>query len=722
MTAGTLRFSILLLATAALAGGPSNPEAGASGPETREDPAAVMGTFCPGPRVDLPPVCGAALEGPQISCTVPGDVQGGLRQPDFNVRQRASDLFSWQVLIGLNWPAKPGERGEPDRGRSISDPGPRVWETWKETSEVFRQKKGQPVAPAPWEAPEPIPQACRGAAKVLVRDLKVDDVQEAVVQPTFADGTRPGTLTDQRGRRVRYEIRINRKAFDYIVDNRLWDGRAQAKVKEVQFPDGAMLTKAAWREVGADESSRFHSIEACLCEDDAQGALSDCRRQAMGLVGFHVMSKTPSAPQWIWTTFEQEDNVVGRHGVAPSFFDPRCEGCETNRQGETGFPNQVTRLIPIPSRDPDCSKPRQAVDNVARLNREMSAALARAATVFSRYELVGTQWPFPADGLDQPATVFGVEPALLGNTTLETYIQESSSCMGCHSIARTDSRERWISADFTFTLNDAFPNPDPDATSPPPDSPVQVAGEIGPPLEPKTLWDREHWSAVQQGFLLSVETFERLPELVGNRLHCGSCHLEAGGDPNASWWVGMTFKYAYPQTPKLFDRINRCFTNSMNGTAPCDPDVPSGPRSCTEDPVQTALITYMRWLDEQWQAANVALPPTGFPPLAPGRGQVERGARVFLQKCAFCHGVNGEGRFLSNTYYRPALWGPDSFNEDAGLATAATLAPFLKANMPFRAGGALTDQEAWDLACWVDFHKRPGKTSTGADPESCQGP
>ena len=194
MTAGTLRFSILLLATAALAGGPSNPEAGASGPETREDPAAVMGTFCPGPRVDLPPVCGAALEGPQISCTVPGDVQGGLRQPDFNVRQRASDLFSWQVLIGLNWPAKPGERGEPDRGRSISDPGPRVWETWKETSEVFRQKKGQPVAPAPWEAPEPIPQACRGAAKVLVRDLKVDDVQEAVVQPTFADGTRLAIL------------------------------------------------------------------------------------------------------------------------------------------------------------------------------------------------------------------------------------------------------------------------------------------------------------------------------------------------------------------------------------------------------------------------------------------------------------------------------------------------------------------------------------------------
>ena len=85
------------------------------------------------------------------------------------------------------------------------------------------------------------------------------------------------------------------------------------------------------------------------------------------------------------------------------------------------------------------------------------------------------------------------------------------------------------------------------------------------------------------------------------------------------------------------------------------------------------------------------------------------GAVIYRQRCAFCHGADGEGRYASGTYYRPALWGPRSFDAHAGMARAATFAAFVHANMPLGSGGALTEQEAWDLAGFVDGQCRPKK-------------
>ncbi|MEP6756064.1 MAG: cytochrome c, partial [Chthonomonadales bacterium] len=71
-------------------------------------------------------------------------------------------------------------------------------------------------------------------------------------------------------------------------------------------------------------------------------------------------------------------------------------------------------------------------------------------------------------------------------------------------------------------------------------------------------------------------------------------------------------------------------------------------------------------------------------------------------------GAKGEGRYEHNTYYRPAIWGEHSFNNRAGLgAKPDKMAAFLKANMPFGSGGALTVQEAWDLTTFIDKQWRP---------------
>ncbi|HTG31600.1 MAG TPA: c-type cytochrome [Thermoanaerobaculia bacterium] len=689
---------------------------------------APASSLCRGPEVPLPQVCGADLRSPRISCFLPTDVQGALQQPELYLRQRASDLFSWQVLIALDWPALRGRRGEPDPAKPITAPGPRVWETWKETGEVFRAKNGQPVAPEPWDAPETLPSVCRGADKLLVRDEKVDDLLDSTVQPTYADGTLPGTLTDQAGRRVRYEIRLNRTAFDYIVRDKLWDGSVQSQAKEILFPDGSQIVKAAWREVDGGAADRFLTTDACVCETPKGQEITGCRRQRMGLVGFHVMTKTSSAPQWIWSTFEQMDNVNGTHGAPASFHKASCPDCIPDRQAPPGFPNQATRLIPIPSQSPDCRKTGEAVDDIVQLNRDLQRALAKMGSVLSRYELISTQWPYRTAGPGaQPPTVFDVRPRLLGNTTLETYIQETSSCMGCHAVAGTDRSKNWVSANFTFTLNDAYPVPDQDPTSPQPDRVPRTQRVIPPPDRPVSSWDLAHWNDVTVGYRVATETYELVPAHVGSKLHCSSCHLGAGRDPESAWWVGMFAKYKTPES--LYNRINQCFSRSENGSDICSVGSSTSKAvPCDQQPTMRALITYLQWLDEQWkdwkERTHFSGPtPNGFPPLSAtpsGKASAARGGSIFQQKCSFCHGAEGQGRYLSHTYYRPALWGPESYNIQAGMGSKLQdLAAFVHANMPYGNAGALTVEEAWDVACFVDAQNRPGKKASRPEETIC---
>jgi hypothetical protein len=76
-----------------------------------------------------------------------------------------------------------------------------------------------------------------------------------------------GVLTDQNGRFVRYEVRINQDEYNYLIKNELWSKDGQAKfTPPVSFPDGpseygsigAVEFKAAWKVLGEnDEPNRF---------------------------------------------------------------------------------------------------------------------------------------------------------------------------------------------------------------------------------------------------------------------------------------------------------------------------------------------------------------------------------------------------------------------------------------------------------------------------------
>jgi cytochrome c len=216
---------------------------------------------------------------------------------------------------------------------------------------------------------------------------------------------------------------------------------------------------------------------------------------------------------------------------------------------------------------------------------------------------------------------------------------------------------------------------------------------------------------VLRGQAIAVQTYELLPQYTRAKLHCASCHLSEGRDPDAAWWVGM--HEAYDGGPALQARINSCFEHSENGNALCTPG-DGGTGSCDSNADMQALLTYMTWLDEQWaQRHGTETPPRGYPEIPTLTGDASRGRGVFQQKCAVCHGRDGEGRYPDGTYYRPALWGPNSFNAQAGMGNPSMSAPFVHANMPLGSGGLLTVEEAWDVAAFIDSQPRPGRGDGG---------
>ena len=424
----------------------------------------------------------------------------------------------------------------------------------------------------------------------------------------------------------------------------------------------------------------------------------------MGLVGLHIMHNTLSAPQWIWSTFEQVDNVFGPHA---SFHNQSLSGSKANEQTKSGTPTQLTRVSVSATGSPLSSSTQVSIQpesgDLRGLNHAMQQALRREASVLQFYELIGTQWPVALPRPPSVLTAVNPNPAILANSTMESFTQESSSCMGCHAMARTSRSDRFTSADFTFTLNNALPEAKPDP---------QI---LPPPTRPVTEWDRANWRSIMRGRDLTDHTYERLPEFTGAKLHCGTCHQDSGRNPRSSWWVGMIAKYKYPETDLMYARVNQCFERSMNGSP--IPVVVGRTKPNNEGRDMRAFIAYMQWLDEQYASRTSVPPSTGMLPIGKLEGDSVNGALTFVQKCAVCHGTEGKGRYGSGVYFRPALWGNDSFNDLAGMHTKPEkLASFIKSNMPFGSGGVLTSEEAWNLTAFLKKQPRPHRVSTAPSP------
>lgn len=230
---------------------------------------------------------------------------------------------------------------------------------------------------------------------------------------------------------------------------------------------------------------------------------------------------------------------------------------------------------------------------------------------------------------------------------------------------------------------------------------VAVAPAFVPPPD-SAIPDNEFGKQVKLGQRIFNNTGQEAPKFVGNSLTCANCHLDAGRlAHSAPLWAAYVAYPAYRrktgQVNTFSERLQGCFVYSMNGKAP-----PAG------DEVLVALESYAFFL-AKGAPVGASLPGRGYPapddpPLAM---DFARGEVVFQQKCALCHGADGQGQSSHGAVVFPPLWGPQSFNWGAGMGLINNAAAFIKANMPLSQGNTLTDQEAWDVATFMNSHERP---------------
>ena len=222
-----------------------------------------------------------------------------------------------------------------------------------------------------------------------------------------------------------------------------------------------------------------------------------------------------------------------------------------------------------------------------------------------------------------------------------------------------------------------------------------------PPSE-DSLPNDKFGELVLEGKDLFIHTDKLRGKYVNNGLKCVNCHMDAGRHADASpLWAAYTMYPAFRKKTGRVDtfeeRLQGCFKYSMNGKAP-----PAGSRELV------ALTAYSYWLASN-APVGVSLPGRGYPKVEkPAQTpSIERGAKVYAAQCSLCHGENGAGTQVDAAYVFPPLWGKDSFNWGAGMHRVNTAADFIKANMPLGKPNSLSDQDAWDVASFVNSRERP---------------
>jgi len=226
--------------------------------------------------------------------------------------------------------------------------------------------------------------------------------------------------------------------------------------------------------------------------------------------------------------------------------------------------------------------------------------------------------------------------------------------------------------------------------------------------------DSSEKDLVQYGRELIAHTSEYLGPKgsvlqMSNGMNCQNCHLNAGTQPwgNNYFAVQSTYPKFRARSGTLenqIKRVNDCFQRSLNGKA-----LDSTGRE------MRAILAYIKWLGNDVEKDKIPRGSGIFKLKGMKRAcDPAKGLDVYVAKCQSCHQADGEGLLASNgkSYTFPPLWGKNSYNHGAGLFRISNLAGYVKYNMPQGTtyeNPVLTDEEAWDVAAYVNSMPRPSK-------------
>jgi hypothetical protein len=304
-----------------------------------------------------------------ISPNTPADIPGGA--PNASIATAAA--FAWQEFIALSWPALGGVRDTPDtslpfgQNAVASDTStPLVWETLRHKVEIFPPRtdatKTQSL-PLPHDAALGPPQygydappnylyvpaqvgtvdgsvtACPGQTPVTnAAWVNLDETTQIGLDQMFA-GILPANASGPNSapQQIRFMAKGNRAQYIYVNTSMYWyhsPGLATAEQNfmnavsrntqpvqpVVSFPAGTIEVKSAWRPLApGEDASRYHTTTVRFYETNQN---LPCYFEAQwALLALHIIHKTPTAPAFVFATFEQADNILDSEGQSVEDLD-----------------------------------------------------------------------------------------------------------------------------------------------------------------------------------------------------------------------------------------------------------------------------------------------------------------------------------------------------------------------------------------------------------------
>lgn len=337
-----------------------------------------------------------------ISSTVPAELNPGggpgFGAPAASIQQAAA--FAWQEFIALNWPAVAqtsglNTRDTPDNNCKFGDPkcaGPLVWETFRGKVEIFPGQGNPPgytpTAPsygydgAPsYNYASAVPPCQAGPTQIVW--INLDETDEITLASMYA-GAAPNAPSSANSapQIVRFLAKGNRAEYAYVAQNQWWGAGINGVKKNtiaylsanmvsptaggsqyVSLPYGTIETKAGWRLLSPAEvsSGRFTTAMAQYYENGAAGVV--CSRQGLfGLIALHIIQKTPSAPYFIYASFEQADNILTPAGTPVEDEDGRMRTPAPPCRSDQTAPCSTTPTVTLqdtPITHPPLSTPPQ---------------------------------------------------------------------------------------------------------------------------------------------------------------------------------------------------------------------------------------------------------------------------------------------------------------------------------------------------------------------------
>jgi thiosulfate dehydrogenase len=231
------------------------------------------------------------------------------------------------------------------------------------------------------------------------------------------------------------------------------------------------------------------------------------------------------------------------------------------------------------------------------------------------------------------------------------------------------------------------------------------------PLADPALTDPRLGEQIKWGYRIFTNTPHEAPALTGGKVSCINCHLNAGQRDRALPLVGVAgmfpeYNNRAARLISLPDRIVDCFMRSENGTGH---DAVQHPTTTSKEVL--AVAAYVTWLSRgyavganpSWRNKN-AIPAAQLIPI--DKLDVGKGEAIYTERCTSCHGVDGQGVQIGDKKAGP-LWGPESWNDGAGAGRVYTLAGIVRYTMPYLNPGSLTDEEAQQVAAFINSKPRP---------------